>query len=163
VDIVDSAFHDQLLVSPDALAAHDALGEVTLDKGIDLLDDIRLGDSLIFDQTDAHLRRQLTQLAPVPLIADEAGIGVAGKHKLKDFFTVFHHPRRIGLDDHPRRDGGNAGSQQGAAAFVFDKAKPAGTGRSQVGVMAEGGDINSGFPRQIQNRCPGITADLNTV
>jgi hypothetical protein len=111
VDIVDSTFHDQFLVSPDALTAHDALGEVTLNKRVDLLDYVWLGDSLVFHEADAHLRRQFAQLAAIPLIADEAGIGVTGQYEFEDFFTVFYHPRRAGVDNHPRRDGGDAGSQ----------------------------------------------------
>ena len=46
-------------VDPDTLTAHDTLGEVTLDKGIDLLDNIILGDFLKLDESDTHLRSQL--------------------------------------------------------------------------------------------------------
>ena len=39
MDIIDGTLYYQFLVSPNALTAQDALGEVSFDKGIDLLND----------------------------------------------------------------------------------------------------------------------------
>ena len=72
MNIVDSPFHDKLLVSPDTLATHNALGKVSLDKRIDLFDNIELRYSLEFIQSDTHLRRQLAELTTIALITDKA-------------------------------------------------------------------------------------------
>jgi hypothetical protein len=55
VDIIKGTLHHHFLVSPNTLATKDALGEVSFDKGIDLLNDTKLRDSLKFYESYSHL------------------------------------------------------------------------------------------------------------
>jgi hypothetical protein len=111
VDIINNTFHHQFLVGSNTLATQDALGEVSFNKGINLFNNTPLRDSLKFGEPYAHLCRQPAQLTAVSLVADEAGIGMAGQHELDNCLAMLYHPRRVSVYYHSRRYEGNAGSE----------------------------------------------------
>jgi hypothetical protein len=80
----------------------------------------------------------LPQLATVALVADEAGVRMAGEEKLNHGSPRLDHFGRFSIDHHSRGNGGDAGCQQGAVGFVLDKANSAGTYRFEMGIVAKG-------------------------
>ncbi len=77
-------------------------------------------------------------------VADEALAGMVNQHQLKGGAAHIVNRGRLYLDDHAINGWGGAGGEQPAHLFDFDNAQAAATIRFEVGVVAEGGDIDAG-------------------
>jgi hypothetical protein len=82
------------------------------------------------------------QLASVPLVAYDAGFRVIGHHQANDVRSVLSYSRGISPDGHVWRDGRHTCGYDALAVFIFNQTKPAGTHGFQIGMMAQGGNLD---------------------
>jgi len=92
-NVINGALNNQLMVCPNAFGAEDTLGEVSLNEWVDLFNHTGLRNPLKFYQSYAQLGGYLSQLAAVALVANKAGVRVAGKHELDNHPAALYYPR----------------------------------------------------------------------
>ena len=71
--------------------------------------------------------------------------------------------RRLGMYDHALSDRRGTGRGQAAHFIDFDDAKTAAAVRLKVGVVTEGGNVNTGPPRRLQDGRAFRRFDLNSI
>ena len=114
----------------------------------------RSNGTLVSAGREAHLVHaeagaQVLQLALAVLDAGRAVAVVVGQQQLQHHLADVQQPRGVGLDLHAvgRRRRARA---EHAAALVLDHAHPAGAVDAQLGVVAEGGQIDAGLAHHLQ-------------
>jgi hypothetical protein len=73
VEIIENSFHDQVLISPDTFGTEDTFAHIPFEKGISVLRGKILGHGIHIYQAHSQIAGNLTELATVPFITDQAG------------------------------------------------------------------------------------------
>jgi hypothetical protein len=157
VNIVQNPFDHQLLVSPDAFPAEDALAHIPLKERITIIGREVLGHGIQENRPQSQFSGHTSEPAAVPLVANNAGFRMTGQHEPDDGPAAIQDPRGMGLKYHPGGNGRYAGGQQDTPALFFHQTDPAGPGRWKMRVMAKGWDRDSQILGQLQDSHSGLT------
>ena len=163
VRVVDGSDHGNLPVGPDTAAATYALAQVPPDERVQVHDRVIGGDLFQAAQADSQVGGDLPELAAVPLVAHDARVRVAGQHQFHHDAPVLEDPLRSGVDDHACRNRGDTRGQEPSGGFILHEADPACAQGAQVGIVAEGGDLDADLRGQLENRHPRMTGYLGPV
>jgi hypothetical protein len=143
--VIDGAHGNQIMVGPYTFAAEDTLAEIPYNKGVGLLQARIMGHGVEIYGAHTQVGGDLPQFTPVALAADDTGFGVIGHHEADDIGAVILYVRRVRPDNHIRGNGCDAGCQDTPAFFIFNKTKTACPGGFQMGVIAEGRNLDAVF------------------
>jgi hypothetical protein len=142
--------HHQFVVSTNTLAAENTLAQVSDNKWVRPFQPCVMRHGIQAYRTHTQFGRNLPQLASVPLVAYNAGLGVVCHHEADNICAVFSDSDGVCLDGHAGRCRCDAGGHDAATVFVFHQTQTTRSGRNQVPVVAEGGDFDAVFRGRIQ-------------
>jgi hypothetical protein len=151
------------VICANAFAAKDTLAQVPDDKRIGLLKSPIMGHGIKPCNSDTQIRSDLPQLAPISLATHNTGLGMIGHHQAHNIGTVPSHCVGIGLDRHVLRYRGDTRGHHSPTLLILHQADAAGTGRGQVTMMAEGGNLDPVFRGGIQKAHPKAGTDALPV
>ena len=133
-----------LRADADTVAAEDALVGIADDGGGGEVHLHLLAVVVETDIVDAVLVGQLLQGALAVLVAGGAVAAVGGQQQLDDELAVLAQALGVGVDDHAVPGLLGAGGEA-AAAVVLDGAQTAGAEDGELGLVAQGGDLDTGL------------------
>ena len=115
------------------------------------------------DLTDAEVLGESLKLADAVAGAGGAIGRVVGEEKLDDGAAGFAGGGGVGLDDHVGTHREGAARLEHALLLDLDKADSAGAHGGQVGMVAEGGDLDAGLLGRLKDGHAGGRRDLLAV
>ena len=134
-----------------AAPAADALVHVAHDRVARGVDRRRLLGVAEAEEVDAVLLGQGLELAVAVALAGVAVAVVLGEQQVEHVAARQAHLRRVGVDLHLVGHREGAGRLQSALALDLDHADPADAGHVEVGVVAEGGDVDADVLGRLQD------------
>ncbi len=136
----------QLLADLHAAAALDALGEIQDDGAIGIVGRDRGDDALDALGADAEVGGERLQFARAVAAAGEAAVGMRREEQFEHRAADLGELAAVGGDIHVLDNRGAAGPRHARLAGDLDDAHPAGGGRLNVVVLAEGGNFHLHLP-----------------
>jgi hypothetical protein len=158
--VINCANNDEIVIRPNASPAKNTLAQVPDDKRIGLLKTSIVRHGIEPCNSDTQIRSDLPQLTPISLATHNAGLGVICHHQADNVGTVPSHCVGIGLDCHVLRYRCDTRGHHAPALLILHQADAAGTGRSQVTMMAEGRNLDTVFRGSIQKADPRACTDV---
>jgi hypothetical protein len=138
-------------------AAENTFIHIACEGGVAIIDSDRrlaLPHSIEVLLLDAQIPGDLLKLAVLVLGTGEAVTVMVGHDKLHSNTARMINRRRFSMDDHTIGSRSGTGSGHTAHPVYFHDTETAGAVRFEVFIIAEGGDIDTGFPRRLKDRGP---------
>lgn len=139
-----------LVAHPDTVAAQDTLGGVPHNGPGGVVQGLLLLQGTEPDVPQTKAAGQLLKAALAALFTQGAVPAVGGEQQLQDHAAVLVELRGMGADAHTMLGRGGAGSHH-AAPLVLHHAHPARAVDGEVGIIAEGGQLDSRLAHQSEN------------
>lgn len=161
--VINGAYDDEFMVRTNTLSAEDAFTQIPDDERVGLLEPGIMGHGIEVYLPKAQFSGHLSQFTSVSLVAHNAGFGVIGHHEVNNVRAVFSDLFRIRTNLHIRRDRCDAGGHDPPRCDLFHEAYPTGASGFEVGMMAQGGNLETVLEGRIQDARASETSDVFSV
>jgi hypothetical protein len=125
--IINSAYDNQIMISPNTPPAQNTFAEIPDHKRIRLIKTRIMRHRVKVIQTHAQLSGNLSQFASVSLVTNNARFWVIGHHEADYILSMLPYSGIVRLNSHVCGDGGDARGQNAPTVFVFHNAETTGS------------------------------------
>ena len=116
-----------ILAGSDTAPTQDALGHITDNMGVFVLNGVIVLPQSESGQSYVHVGSNLAQFTKVSLVTYQTGIRVAGQHKLNQYPACLQDLRGMGLNNHAFSDWGMTGANQSPGALHLNDTESTGS------------------------------------